>query len=84
MANACIQPTLFGGADAVARDDLAVATGVLSAARQLGSALGVALLVGLLGSVAGGANAGIEYAWGIVVVSAALTAVTSLRGAAAG
>jgi hypothetical protein len=56
-----------------------VATGVLSAARQLGSALGVALLVGLIASVAGGdANAGIQYAWGIVFVSAALTGITSL------
>jgi hypothetical protein len=54
VANALIQPTLFGGADAAPRDDLALAAAVLASARQLGSAVGVAVLVSILGTTAGG------------------------------
>jgi MFS family permease len=74
LANACIQPTLFAGADAAPRDDLSLATAVLAASRQLGAALGVATLVGLLAFVGTGAI-GFQVAWAIVFVSAICTAL---------
>jgi MFS family permease len=75
--NACIQPTLFAGADAAPRDDLSLATAVLAASRQLGAALGVAMLVGLLAFVGTGAI-GFQLAWGIVFLSAICTALAGL------
>jgi MFS family permease len=71
VGNSCIQPILFAGADAAPKDDLALAAAVLASARQVGSALGVALLVG----VAGGSGLSMfQSAWGIVLASALLTA----------
>ena len=70
IANACIQPVLFAGADAAPKDDLALAAAVLASARQVGSALGVALLVGIAG--ASGLSM-FQSAWGIVLASAMLT-----------
>jgi len=77
VANAFIQPTLFAGADAAPHDDLSLATAVLAASRQLAASLGVAMLVALL-AVAGGGVTGFQFAWGIVVISAMLTAVAGL------
>ena len=45
IANALIQPSLFATAGAAPRADLASGSAVLAMARQLGSALGVAILV---------------------------------------
>jgi predicted MFS family arabinose efflux permease len=53
VANALIQPTLLSGADAAPWSDLALASAVLASARQLGSAVGVAVLVGVLGAGGG-------------------------------
>jgi MFS family permease len=75
VANALIQPTLFGGADAAHRDDLALAAAVLASARQLGSALGVAVLVGVLGATA---SQRFEYAWMMVLASALSTGLAAL------
>jgi predicted MFS family arabinose efflux permease len=75
VANALIQPTLFAGADAAPRSDLALASAVLTSARQLGSAVGVAMLVGVLG--AGGFST-LQSAWVIVVASALATALAGL------
>jgi predicted MFS family arabinose efflux permease len=69
VANALIQPTLFGGADAAPTADLALAAAVLAASRQLGSAFGVALLVGLVGATG---VASFDAACAIVLVSAVL------------
>jgi EmrB/QacA subfamily drug resistance transporter len=71
LANSCIQPVLFGGADAAPKDDLALGTAVLASARQVGSAVGVAVLVGVAG--ASGLST-FQSAWSIVLVSAVLTA----------
>jgi MFS family permease len=79
VANAFIQPTFFGGADAAPHADLSLATGVLAAARQLASALGVALLVGLLAAAGGGEFGGLHFAWIIVCCSAVLTGIAGLR-----
>jgi EmrB/QacA subfamily drug resistance transporter len=73
VANALIQPTLFRAADAVPRADVAAGSGVLAMARQLGSSLGVALLVVLLGSTL--SSAGFERLWVLAMASAALTGV---------
>jgi EmrB/QacA subfamily drug resistance transporter len=77
VANACIQPTLFAGADAAPKDDLALAAAVLASARQVGSALGVALLVGVTG--ASGLST-FQSAWVIVLASALLTAAVGVFG----
>ena len=49
VANALIQPSLFACADAAPRAELASGSAVLATARQLGSALGVAIFVAVLG-----------------------------------
>jgi EmrB/QacA subfamily drug resistance transporter len=72
VANALIQPTLLAGANAAPKDDLALAAAVLGAARQLGAALGVALLVAV--ASASGLSA-FDGAWTIVLISAILTGV---------
>jgi EmrB/QacA subfamily drug resistance transporter len=75
IANSCIQPLLFAGADAAPKDDLALAAAVLASARQIGSAVGVALLVGLAGV---GGFSMFQSAWGIVLASALLTAAVGV------
>jgi len=84
VANALIQPTLFATANSVPHSELASGSAVLSAARQIGSALGVAILVAVLGSHPAQATAGFAPAWAIVLASAALTALTALTGLASG
>jgi MFS family permease len=76
-ANALIQPSLFACADAAPREELAVASAVLGAARQLGSALGVATFVAVLGGRAEG-MAGFDRAWIVVMISAAIIAFAAL------
>jgi EmrB/QacA subfamily drug resistance transporter len=77
VANALIQPPLFACADAAPQAELASASAVLTTARQLGSALGVAIFVAVLGT--GPASlAGFDRAWIVVVVAAALTALAGL------
>ena len=78
VANALIQPSLFASADAAPRAELAVASAVLGAARQLGSALGVATFVAVLGGGAASGLAGLDRAWIVVVITAAITASAGL------
>jgi MFS family permease len=75
VANACIQPTLFAAADAVPKGDVAVGAAVLTVTRQLGSALGVTVLVLALGTED---QASFRYTWSIVLVAAGLTAVAGV------
>ncbi|GAB3410026.1 MFS transporter [Flindersiella endophytica] len=79
VANGLIQPALFGTASAAAADDLSSASAVLTTARQLGSALGVALLVAMVttGSLVG--LAGLRRGWLIVLASAIVTGIVGLR-----
>jgi MFS family permease len=78
VANALIQPTLFRAADAVPRADVASGSAVLAMARQLGSSLGVALLVILLGSTDVLSTAGFNRVWLLTIASASLTGVAAL------
>jgi hypothetical protein len=78
VANASIQPSLFASADAAPRAELASGSAVLAMGRQLGSALGVAIFVAVLGARAAGGLAGFDGAWIIVLVTAALTAAAGL------
>jgi MFS family permease len=77
-ANALIQPSLFACADAAPRADLASGSAVLATARQLGSALGVATFVAVLGGGAAAGLAGLDRAWTVVVITAAITAGAGL------
>jgi hypothetical protein len=78
VANALIQPSLFACADAAPRAELASGAAVLATARQLGSALGVATFVAVLGGHAATGVAGFDRAWLIVVTTAAITAFAGL------
>jgi hypothetical protein len=78
VANALIQPSLFASADAAPPAQLASSSAVLSMGRQLGSAIGVAVLVAVLGDRPAGELAGLGRAWIIVLVTATRTAAAGL------
>jgi hypothetical protein len=78
IANALIQPSLFASADAAPRAQLASGSAVLAMSRQLGSAVGVAVLVAVLGNRPGGGVAGFDRAWIVVLITAAMTAAAGL------
>jgi EmrB/QacA subfamily drug resistance transporter len=69
-------PTLTGaGASSLAPERFATGAAVLTMGRQVGSALGVAVLVAVLGS-AGGAVASFHSAWLITIVAALAAGLT--------
>ena len=78
VANALIQPSLFACADAAPRAELASGSAVLATARQLGSALGVAIFVAVLGAHPASSLAGFDRAWIVVLITAAMTAFAGL------
>ena len=78
VANALIQPSLFASADAAPPAQLASGSAVLSMGRQLGSAVGVAVLVAVVGDRPAGDLAGFDRAWIVVLVTAAMTAAAGL------
>jgi hypothetical protein len=78
VANALIQPTLFAAANSLSRADLASGAAVLTMARQLGSALGVAFMVAVLGVGEATGLVGFQHAWMMVIVTAALTGLAGL------
>jgi hypothetical protein len=78
VANALIQPSLFASADAVPQAQLASGSAVLSMGRQLGSAVGVAVLIAVLGDRPAADLAGFDRAWIVVLVTAAMTAAAGL------
>jgi RimJ/RimL family protein N-acetyltransferase len=78
VANALIQPSLFASAAAAPRAELASGSAVLATARQLGSALGVAIFVAVLGAHPASSLAGFDRAWIVVLITAAMTASAGL------
>jgi EmrB/QacA subfamily drug resistance transporter len=78
VANALIQPSLFAAATAAPRAELASGSAVLAMARQLGSALGVAIFVAVLGARPASGLAGFDRAWIVVLITAAMTAFAGL------
>jgi EmrB/QacA subfamily drug resistance transporter len=78
VANALIQPSLFASAAAAPRAELASGSAVLATARQLGSALGVATFVAMLGTSPVTALAGLDRAWIVVLITAAMTGCAGL------
>jgi MFS family permease len=78
VANALIQPSLFACAVAAPRAELASASAVLATARQLGSALGVAAFVAVVGDRTASGLAGLDSAWIVVVITAAITGAAGL------
>ena len=64
---------------------LATGTAVLSASRQVGAALGVAILVALLGAAAiSGTADDFDQAWMLIAIGAAAAGVTALTIGRAG
>jgi EmrB/QacA subfamily drug resistance transporter len=82
MANGIIQPALFGTASAAPTSELSSASAVLTMARQLGSAFGVALLVAVLGDTTALTTADLRRGSMLVVASAVITFLTGLRQSA--
>ena len=78
VANALIQPSLFASAAAAPQAELASGSAVLAMARQLGSALGVAIFVAVFGAHPAGGLTGFDRAWIVVLVTAAMTASAGL------
>ena len=78
VANALIQPSLFASAGAAPRAELASGSAVLATARQLGSALGVAIFVAVLGAHPAKDLAGFDRAWIVVLITATMTAFAGL------
>ena len=78
VANALIQPALFASAGAAPRAQLASGSAVLSMSRQLGSAVGVAVLVAVVGNHPAGNLAGFDRAWIVVLITATMTAAAGL------
>ncbi len=74
VANALIQPSLFASADAAPRAELASGSAVLAMARQVGSALGVAVFVAVFGASQATGLGGFDRAWIVVLITAAMTA----------
>ncbi|MEV8476686.1 MFS transporter [Streptomyces sp. NPDC051173] len=77
--NALIQPALFGAASVLPAEQLSVGSGTLMMSRQIGSALGVALLTAILGSSAHPTMDAFRHGWTFMVVTALLAAVAGLR-----
>jgi EmrB/QacA subfamily drug resistance transporter len=82
VANALLQPTLFATADSVPASELASGSAVLSMARQLGSAFGVALLVAVLAGDSG--TPGLQRLRRVFVLVVATAAMEALAGLFAG
>ncbi len=82
VANSLLQPTLFATADAAPEGQLSSASALLTTARQLGSAVGVALLVAVLRAAPG--LDGIRSGWLIVLGSGTLLGAQGLRAAVPG
>ena len=78
VANALIQPSLFACAGAAPRAELASGSAVLATARQLGSALGVAIFVAIFAAHPARGLAGFDRAWIVVLITAAMTACAGL------
>jgi MFS family permease len=84
VANALLQPALFATADAAPSAELSSASAVLTMARQLGSAVGVALLVAVLENQRAPGLDLLRRAFIIVIVTAGVLVVLGLRVAPAG
>ncbi|GAA3249906.1 MFS transporter [Nonomuraea helvata] len=78
LANGLIQPSLFAAADTAPPAELASGSALLSMARQLGSALGVAILVAALGTGPSADPTAFDRAWLVVLAAAVLTAAAAL------
>jgi hypothetical protein len=79
VANALFQPALFATADAAPSDDLSSASALLTMARQLGSAVGLALLVAVLENQHAPGLGLLRRAWVVVIITAAIVAAAGMR-----
>ncbi|GAA0448599.1 MFS transporter [Streptomyces sp. NPDC046215] len=77
--NALIQPALFGAASGLPAEQLSVGSGTLMMSRQIGSALGVALLTAILGSSEHPTMDAFRHGWIYMIVTALLATLAGLR-----
>ncbi|GAA2150513.1 MFS transporter [Actinomadura napierensis] len=77
VSTALLQPPLFGSAAALPAARLSLGSAVLMMARQISSALGVAVLTVLLGDAARPSVAGFRHGWLFMVGAALLSALVS-------
>jgi len=75
--NGLIQPTMFHAANSLPGKDLSVGSAILTTARQLGLALGVAILLALLDGHE--SLAAFRRAWIYIVGTASLAALIGTR-----
>jgi EmrB/QacA subfamily drug resistance transporter len=80
FANGLLQPILFATAQKVPAEHLGSGSAVLTMSRQLASALGVAILVAVMGDTM---LPGLRRGWLLVIVSALLVAASVARVSAA-
>jgi EmrB/QacA subfamily drug resistance transporter len=78
IANALIQPSLLATADTAPSSELASGSAVLATARQIGAALGVAIFIAAVGAGPARDLAGLDRAWIVVLITAALTGAAGL------
>ncbi|MFC0041752.1 MFS transporter [Actinomadura rayongensis] len=76
-STALLQPPLFGSAATLPADRLSLGSAVLMMARQISSALGIAVLTAVLGAAPG--LAGFRLAWTLMTAVALLAALVCLR-----
>ena len=77
VSTALLQPPLFGSAASLPAERLSLGSAVLMMARQISSALGVAVLTVLLGNAARPSVADFRHGWLFMVVAALLSALIS-------
>ncbi|WP_433143841.1 MFS transporter [Actinomadura nitritigenes] len=77
VSTALLQPPLFGSAASLPAERLSLGSAVLMMARQISSALGVAVLTVLLGDAAHPSVADFRHGWLFMVAAALLSALVS-------
>jgi EmrB/QacA subfamily drug resistance transporter len=78
ISTATLQPALFGTASALRPDELALGSALLMMARQIGTAVGVAILAAILGAAGHPTIASLRAGWWYMAVAALLAAAASL------
>jgi EmrB/QacA subfamily drug resistance transporter len=79
LSTATLQPALFGAASTLPPSELALGSALLMMARQIGTAVGVAILAAILGAAGHPSIGELRTGWWYMAVAALLAAAASLR-----